>query len=458
MDAIVTKKLWELKPHPQNGTVFGDPRVVPEYEEIKKSIRDSGVQEPIVIKADGTILSGHLRFCALKEIAAEDGHFSHEVDVQVRVHPEFPSLERELEYLFSANTQRRQLTPRQIAFAYKALLGNLEQQPKPPRTRRKKGEGFRSKRRPEVKERVARLFNVSVRNAENLATIYQTAGVPVDVLDLVDKRVIPVKVAAEAVKFALDEARRRDPNAPVVDPADVLAYIAYPKAQPGSRMRDLIRGAKPAAETPILVEGLPVKGYYGHVETADIPPPFMPKQTVRDMLLRGVEYSAQDYSDPGLPLHEAVARLRMRLIESFTNAHNINEVKVAEALEPMLERVAHYLRSVGKEVTVSTGGAIESSKGLPDSLYEKLVLFRTTLEEEDPSCDPSVLRTILSDISRAAQERASSIRREQRVIPVRAPIPSKVPRNERPSFATELDFITYVLGQPTIDLLGGVDL
>jgi hypothetical protein len=271
MDAITTKKLWELKPHSQNELIFGDPRVVPEYDEIKKSIRESGIQEPIVIKDDGTILSGHLRFCALRDIAAENGKFSHEVDVQVRVHPGFDSLERELEYLFSANTQRRQLTPRQIAFAYKALLGNMEQLPKV-RTRRKKGE-FRSKRRPEVRERVARLFNVSVRNAENLAVIYQTSGVPVDVLNLVDRRTIPVKLAAAAVKFALDEANRRDPNGPaVVDPVDVLAYLSYPKAQQGTRMRDLIRGAKPDSDPPILVDGMPVKGYYGQVETADTTP------------------------------------------------------------------------------------------------------------------------------------------------------------------------------------------
>jgi hypothetical protein len=146
----------------------------------------------------------------------------------------------------------------------------------------------------------------------------------------------------------------------------------------------------------------------------------------------------------------------MRLIEAFTHAHNINEAKVAEALEPMLERVAHYLRSVGKEVAIATGESTEA-KGLPGSLYEKLVLFRTTLEEEDSSCDPSVLRTILTDISRAAQERASLIRKEQRTIQPRTPTPSSVPRIERPSFATDLDFIAYVLGQPTIDFLGGVD-
>jgi hypothetical protein len=452
MDAIVTKKLWELKPHSQNELIFGDPRNVPEYDEIKNSIRDSGVQEPIVIKDDGTILSGHLRFCALKDIAAENGKFSHEVDVQVRVHPGFISMEREMEYLFAANTQRRQLSPKQIAFAYKALLGNIEQQPKVKEPRRKRGEAPRV-RRPEIRERVARLFNVSVRNAENLAVIYQTAGVPVDVMEMVDQRQVSAKVAAEAVKFAIEEARRRDPNGPVVvAPIDVLTYLSYPKTQGGTRIRDLIKGVKPQPDGPILVDGMPVTGYYGQVETADIPPPFMPKQTVRDMILRGVEYSEQDYSDPGLPLHEAVGRLRLRLIEAFSNAHNINEGKVVEALEPMLERTAHYLRSLGKEVSVSTGEK-PATRSMPEALYEKLVLFRAVLEEEDASCDPAVLRTILTDISRAAQERASTLRKEQKAIQSKATATSSVPRTERPSFATDLDFIAHVIGQSTLDFL-----
>jgi hypothetical protein len=453
MDSIVTKKLWELKPHPQNNRIFGDPRDVPEFEEIKSSIRATGLQEPIVVKADGTILSGHLRVCALKDIAAERNQFAHEVDVQVRVHSDFDTTERELEYLFEANTHRRQLSPRQIAFAYKALLGNIEEVKPKARTRKGNGQGDQ-KRRPEIRERVARLFNVSVRNAENMAIIFQTAGVPVEVLDLVDKRTLPVKVASDAVKYAIEEVKRRDPNGPVVvAPNDVLAYLAYPKPKKGTRIKDLIRGITPDVE-PILVDGEKIQEFYGRVPLSHIPPPFMPKQKVKDMLLNGVEYSAQEYSDPGLPLYEAVNRLRARLVEAFASAHDINEVKVAEALEPMLERVAHFLRSMGKEVTVSVGEKETKKGSLPDSLYEKLVIFRAILEEDDPSCDPNVLRTILMDVARAAQEKASAIRKAQLTIPVKATTPSNVPRKESPVFDSDIAYITHALGQNVIDILG----
>jgi ParB-like chromosome segregation protein Spo0J len=456
MDVIVTRNLFELKPHPRNTSIFGDPRRVPEFEEIKRSIRERGLQEPLVIKADGTILSGHLRYQALIEIAAENNQFSHEVEIQVRIHEAFVSEEEELRYLFEANISRRQLTPRQIAMAYSAMLQSIPVEPNQGKGGRPRKEITKhiTQRGVGVKKKVARLFQVSARTADSLAMIYQTSGVPADVLELVDTKQISVSLASEAVRYALDMAFHRDPEmtSVCVSPLDVHAYLKYPKDQ-RAKVSDIIRGSKPEEDPPITVEGLPVPGYFGQVETSNVPPPFTPKQLVKDMIRRGVEYSEMDHLDPGLPLHESVQRIRMRLTEAFTHAHNINEEKTAAALEPLLERTAHYLRSMGKDVTVLSGP--QNKKVLPENLYEKLVMFRLALEEDLGECDPTVFRTLLTDIAKTAKDKASGIRMAQRLIPAAPNVSeSPGPKKEPLVFTSEIAFITHTLGAETVDLLG----
>lgn len=454
MDAIVIRKLHELKPHPRNSMIFGDPRSVPEYAEIKHSILVNGLQEPLVIKADGTILSGHLRFQALRELAAEAKKYAHEVDVSVRIHSDFETAAEELSYLFDANIQRRQLTPRQIAAAYAAMLESL-----PPDE--DKGKGGRPRkdtskhlphRRVGTKERVARIFQVSVRTADYLALIYQTAGVPGDVLEMVDAKQISVSLAADAVRYALEAAHRRDPEmtSVSVSPIDVHAYLKYPPEQ-RRRVSDLVRGEKPQPDPPITVENMPVPGYFSRIEPSPIPQPFTPKQRMKDMVLQGVEYSDLDHMDPGLPLHESVARIRMRLTEAFANAHIVQEERVISALEPLLERVAHYLRSMGKEITVVQDN--QKKKVLPESLYERLVLLRFTLEESDPDCDPAVLRSLLSDIAKTAKDRSTTIRTVQKTMPIAA-TGAPVHKKEVPVFDNEIDFIVHVLGIDAVNTLG----
>jgi ParB-like chromosome segregation protein Spo0J len=452
-----TRKLHELKPHPKNGLIFGDPRAVPEYEEIKQSIRIGGLQEPLIVKEDGTILSGHLRFTALREIAADDGKYTHEVDVSVRVHADFESDSQELEYLFNANTQRRQLSPRQIAHAYHALVQSLRESS--PKRGRPLGSHRRAipigKRRPDVKERAARLFHISVRNADNLALVYQTPGMPADVLNLVDSHIVSVRIAAEAVRHALSEAKRRNPEGPfVVDPADVYAFISYPTVTPATKVKDIVLGAKPGQDPKIEVDGTEVSRYFGRVETSNIPPPYQPDQLVSDMISQGVKYSDRALDDPRVPVQEAVNHIRAKLIGVFARGHNLNEERVAAALDPLLDLVAHYLRAMGKEVSVGRGKEVVK-KALPDTMYERLVLLRTVLEEEDPTCDVAILRVLLTDIARRAQEKASAIRKEKLAIRPRpsAETATPVPRREAPVFSSEIEYITHTLGADLLDIL-----
>jgi phage N-6-adenine-methyltransferase len=62
----VIKSPVELKPHPLNTDIYGEES--PD-QDLVSSIRNKGILEPLVIRADGTILSGHRRWMATKELA-----------------------------------------------------------------------------------------------------------------------------------------------------------------------------------------------------------------------------------------------------------------------------------------------------------------------------------------------------------------------------------------------------
>ena len=47
-------KTLEMKPHPVSIQVYGEPD-----DGLVESVRQHGIKEPIVVKPDGTIISGH---------------------------------------------------------------------------------------------------------------------------------------------------------------------------------------------------------------------------------------------------------------------------------------------------------------------------------------------------------------------------------------------------------------
>lgn len=64
-------KVDELKPHPRNEEFFDD-MIGENWEAFLKSIKDRGVIEPVVISPDKTIVSGHQRVRACKELGIEN--------------------------------------------------------------------------------------------------------------------------------------------------------------------------------------------------------------------------------------------------------------------------------------------------------------------------------------------------------------------------------------------------
>ena len=454
MEQIVTWNLFNLKPHPKNTDVFGDPRLIAEYPEIKESIRKKGLQEPIIIKPDGTILSGHLRYHVLMELASERGEYSHDVGVPVRIKSDLHTDAMELEYLFEANIERRQLSPRQIAAAFTALLCSAP--PDEPILKSKGGRprkddqfDIHHERRASTKERVARILHVSTRTADAVAIIYQTAGVPADILEMVDTRVIAVQTASDAVKFAITEAFRKNPDldAIVVDPIDVRTFVDATPLVRRLKMSDLIRGFKLPKQLPVMLDGEPVTKAHSPIHLTQ-PPPFTPKQKVGSMIRKGVEWSKGDYSDHGLPLHEALQRIRVRLGEAFDNSMLIREDKVEPLLDAILEKIAHFIRTTtGEEVTIHIGGK-RGDRSLPENLSERLLMLRLCLDETDPDIDQDVLRKTFLDIATTARDRANSLRK---VVNPKEPV--KRPQAAPKTFSTNIEYILQVLGEDTINSL-----
>lgn len=72
-------KISELKPHPMNDYYFDDMEGQ-KWKEFLESVKTSGIIEPIVITQDRTIVSGHQRVRACKELGIDS------VNVEVRIY------------------------------------------------------------------------------------------------------------------------------------------------------------------------------------------------------------------------------------------------------------------------------------------------------------------------------------------------------------------------------------
>jgi hypothetical protein len=105
--------VFHVHPHPRSAEMLGGSKDSVEYKTLLASVRKCGILEPLVIRRDGTILSGHLRFAAALELGMPR--------VPVFVVEDFPSTREELEFMLRCNTDRRQMTSSQVVQAYKRL-------------------------------------------------------------------------------------------------------------------------------------------------------------------------------------------------------------------------------------------------------------------------------------------------------------------------------------------------
>lgn len=398
MDLPVRRKLSDLKPHPINEQLFADPQLVDGYPRIKENIRQHGLTEPIVVKQNGTVISGHLLYVAALEVCNE-GEGANSVLVQL--HIGFPDEERENEYVVNASTSF--LAPRQQALAYKLLLDGVPER-RDRRGRKRKDEqtvASLDKKRA-TRERMARVLRTSVATADNLLLVYQTAGVPTGLQAMVDEGKLPLTLAAEAVRFGVNEAYRRDPDAKPdairIDPIDIQAFVDFPP-ETVHTLADTLRGRLP-------------KKHIRLANSALEPKPRARQKPESDRSAHGL---TED-----IPLHETIHQLHIRLEEAYAKAGLIHESKIEEAIELLIEKaIKVWKKATGQSFTVR----IERRRSA-ESLAQE--------EVERP-----VEKTV----------RASPVLHDVKV--------SKKPAqpSEPATFATEVEFITSVLGEDLIQAL-----
>lgn len=106
-----------LKVHPRNLEFFDDISGE-DYEQFKASIKEEGIITEIIVAPDMTILSGHQRYKAAKELGLKT--------VPIRIREDAETEEQKLKLLLAANFGRKENSPgkkRKVAAEYVALCG-----------------------------------------------------------------------------------------------------------------------------------------------------------------------------------------------------------------------------------------------------------------------------------------------------------------------------------------------
>ncbi len=194
---IEERRVADLVDHAESATIFGVPRESAAFIHVRDAIKKWGLTEPLIIKTDGTILSGHLRKYALIDSLGADAK------ARVRVHPGFGSYREEVEFIIDANTKRRQLTMREIARAYRRLttLAVEDGGEKRKRGRPSKGSasGTISSSQGKSGAAAAARLKVGKHTARALDIVFNTPGVPKETQDAVERGEIKPTVAAKAI-------------------------------------------------------------------------------------------------------------------------------------------------------------------------------------------------------------------------------------------------------------------
>lgn len=216
---IEIRQLDQLRPHPENSVIFGDPEDSPEYDEIRKSIKQNGLWEPLVIRDDGTILSGHLRVAVLRELGKKSA--------PCRV-MSFDSYREEVTFLVRSNTDRRQLSKDQLAYAFKRMRSIP---PEEGGVKRKQGrpkditrDGEKSSSGGQVSSRsddaAAEVLGVGTKEARALEAVFCEDDVPAEVKEAVKNDKVAPTPAAKAIK-----TERERQGGKITNPAPLVKWM-----------------------------------------------------------------------------------------------------------------------------------------------------------------------------------------------------------------------------------------
>lgn len=355
MDLVVKRPYLSLKPHPRNVEFFGKPDANGDLlKEVVASIVRHGLQEPLVILEDGTLLSGHIRHFALGLIAKHKGQALEDLEVEVRIHPPFESADAEVSWLIEANVHRRQLTKRQLAVLYKHL-GAIEERRRGGRPRLDEA-GKPALPTPSggggANHRVSKKLGIRAERGRQLGIIYTTPGVPEEIKAKVDVGELPEAVVAKAIKETAEDNQVKDPEKLQEKLKEKLQEVPTKKAAP-----------KPSEPPPALPEPTPPT------------PPELPPAP-----------------EPTKAMHERLALLG-RDLEATLEGDLEDEKAVREALLSIFGRVKGFLTGLGWAEPAPTPPALATP------LHVRAQALAELLDEAGEAEDPQAMRDVLLDIT-----------------------------------------------------------
>jgi hypothetical protein len=212
MNTVEMWPLERLRSHPENGLIFGEPQGTAQYPEILKSIRAHGIWEPLIVKADGTILSGHVRYACAEQLKLQT--------VPVRVHDVFDSFLDEVKFVIRSNTDRRQLNKQEIALAFTRLKEIPREEGGAKGKRGRPGKGASSSTFSKTRDDAAQMLGVGRNEAEACATVFTTPGVPDELKAAVNREELAPTTAAKEIRA---EVKRQ--GGAITTPSPLLTLV-----------------------------------------------------------------------------------------------------------------------------------------------------------------------------------------------------------------------------------------
>lgn len=244
MNRIEKRKLGSLSNHPKNQEFFGNPDDAPNYESIRKSIERHGIQEPVIVRPDGTILSGHVRVSIYREVLSARGLTQDQVnatEVQVRVNSALEDDDAEIRFLIESNVNRRHLAADKLAILYEQLVQIYERESRrpgrPKGAKNKDPEGPRG-RRLTSKEKAAKNLGISRPKGEALISVYRNPLVSESLREEVKQKRISQAHVVQAVKYVTEQAKREG-SVPTTE--DVEMYLRMAPRKTGQTILEAIQ-------------------------------------------------------------------------------------------------------------------------------------------------------------------------------------------------------------------------
>jgi ParB family chromosome partitioning protein len=179
-------KISKLKEHPRQREMFGDVSDA-ELNALAEDLRQNGLRQPIEILPDATILAGHQRVRAAKQLGWT------EIDVLIRYDLAEAGEAAQEEFFVTDNLNRRQLTGLAKARCIRRLV-ELEEG--------RSADRFCVVGREKLLDRVAERLDLSPRNARRYLLILKA---PVAVQEAYDRDEISLTNAGKAALFSREE-------------------------------------------------------------------------------------------------------------------------------------------------------------------------------------------------------------------------------------------------------------